>query len=1017
MGFVNLYLESEYTMLKSPIKLQELIAKAVSHGHTHLAITDLDNMHGAYKFYNLCRENNIKPIIGLNLSMESKLNFYNSILLYAKHFEGYKNLLKISSFVKVNKQINLNELKKYSQHLIAIIPCEENEVVKLFFENNIDLAKETLLEYKNIFDDIYMGINFQNEENIIRASSIIKFAEESFIDCVAIHKTTYLEKDDFFVYETLRCIGLGVNEYLYTENELFQYFISREEANELFKDYPKLIENTIKIANKCNVELDYKGYDLPVFPDANGRSFEYLSDLCKIGLNKRLRNNKTTSNVEVYKKRLLYELDILKKMGYCDYFLIVYDFVKYAKNNEILVGPGRGSAPGSLVAYCLGITNIDPIRYDLLFERFLNPERVSMPDIDIDFPDNKRDEVIQYVLGKYGKNKVAHISTFGTFGVRLATRDVARVMKLNDIVLNEVLKFIKNNDTSINDIILENEQFRDLVNNNIQINKLAKIVAKLEGLPRHISTHAAGIIISGKSLLNYTAVQEGMNGLYQTQYEASDLEKIGLLKFDFLGIRNLTIIDDVSNRIRKNNPDFDINKISLDDTATYKMIASGDTDGIFQLESGGMKNVLIGLKTSNFMDIVNANALFRPGPKEMIPSFINRKFGREKIDYIDDSIKDILIDTYGTIVFQEQIMLIAQRYAGYTLGMADLLRRAVSKKDADILINERKRFVENALKQNHSLENANKVYDYIVKFANYGFNKSHSVAYSMVSYQMAYLKQCYYKHFISVLMSNSIGSVESIINYINDCKKRGISILGPSVNYSSDEFVVSDLGIYYSLLGIANLGAVTLSSFLEERNTNGLYKSYEDFILRTKDILNKRVVENLIHAGALDEFKIPRKQMVLEYNNILNYAKYDTLLGGSLLEKKYSDEEYSYEEISSLEREALGFNLKYSIFRKYHEFARKWDVKQIAELMVNKKNTHVLFAIKDYRIIKTKNNNEMAFIVAYDETDAIDGVLFPNIYSEIKHNLEKNSIYFAEVNFEYRNDKKQIIINQIKKMG
>jgi DNA polymerase-3 subunit alpha len=1008
MDFVNLYLETEYTMLGSTIKLEALIEKCKADNLKSIAICD-NNMHGAFKFYNLCIKNNIKPIIGLNLSLDSELGFYNNILLYAKGITGYKNLLVLATEAKMKKLVSFGVLRKYAKDLIAVLPSGESEVVRIYNDGNKAEAINVLKKYK-FFEDLYLGIDFKSDLRSDTINELIELAEKAGVEPVAIHKTSFFNEYEFSVYKVLRCVYLGITEYPYDEKETKQYFLDNEELEKIYRSNPKLIENTVKISDKCNLELKYDSHYFPSYPDALGKSYEYLMQLCKLGLNKRLSG--LNVNSKEYVDRLFYELDVINKMGYCDYFLIVYDFVKYAKKNNVLVGPGRGSAPGSLVAYCLGITDIDPIKYDLLFERFLNPERITMPDIDVDFPDNRRDEVISYVAKKYGSDKVASITTFGTYGPRLAIRDVVRANKVSDVVLNEILRHVKSNDKSINDCLENDEGFRRLVEENAEVREIVEIVKVMEGLPRHTSTHAAGIIIASNSLINYTALQPGINDIMQTQYEASDLEAIGLVKMDFLGLSNLNTIDDVVRKIKKTDPDFDLNNIPLDDYHTYKMIASGDTDGIFQLESTGMRNVLVKLKTSSFMDIVNANALYRPGPMEMIPSFINRKFGLEEIDYIDESLKEILEPTYGTIVFQEQIMLIVRKFAGYSLGMADILRRAVSKKNAEVLLSERNRFLENSTKLGHSLEVANKVYDYIVKFANYGFNKSHSVAYAMIAYQMAYLKRHYYRHFMSTLMSNNIGSVNLMKNYINDCKRKKVIINLPSVNYSRDDFVVYNNEIYYSLLGVAQLGALTLNNFLAERDQNGPYKSYQEFISRTKEILNKRIVENLIHAGALDEFGKPRKQMVLEYDNCLNIAKYNELLGDSLLDKEFSNEEYSFEEISKLEKEALGFNFKYSMFMRYRNTMKKYNAVEFDDLKIGK-NQSTLFAIRNIREIQTKKGDAMAFLSVCDDSGELDVVCFPADYNRYKSVLREGYVYIATGDVEIRNERKQFVLKSI----
>jgi DNA polymerase-3 subunit alpha len=1006
MSFVNLYTETEYTLLASTVRLPDLVKTAKEYQYQALGITDLNNMHGVLKFYNLCVANGIKPLIGLHANLDQA----NSLLLYAKNMAGYRHLLAIATQCKLQGGVTLDFLKPYGENLIAILPGTESEIINLLKSGEVSRAQAGLREYQAALPDLYLGGDLQSAGNRGLLERMIAFGKANSVRTVALNKTSYLKKADFDAYQVLRCIELGLNQYLPTEQEASQSFISVSEAGRLFRDYPELLAETERIASRCDVRLEFGSYRFPVYPDAEGKSFEYLTALCKVGLSKRLKERNVDQ--ETYRRRLIYELEIIQKMGFADYFLIVYDFIKYAKKNGILVGPGRGSGPGSLVSYSLGITEIDPLQYDLLFERFLNPERISLPDIDTDFPDNRRDEVIQYVASRYGKDRVAHISAFGTFGVRLAIRDVARVMRMHDVVLNEILKYVPEMGTSMQRIIDENEMFRNLLRDNAQVYNLVQIVLKIEGLPRHITTHAAGIIIGGEPLVHSTALQNGINGLLQTQFEAVDLEQIGLVKMDFLGIRNLTIIDTVVGKILEEEPEFSLNKIPMDDKYTYQMIAAGDTDGIFQLESSGMRNVLQGLRTSTFMDIVNANALYRPGPREMIPSFIRRKFGQEKVDYLHPDLQAILEPTYGIIVFQEQIMLIAQKFAGYTLGMADILRKAVSKKIPEVMVSERTRFVASAVKKGYDEETSNKVYDYIVKFAAYGFNKSHSVAYSLISYQMAYLKRHYYKYFMAVLMTNSLGSVGLIRNYIRDCRKKKVQVFGPSVNLSEDYFVVRNNGIYYSLLGIQNLGMITLKSFLEERKANGPYRDYDEFVARTKDILSRRLVESMIWAGALDEFRLPRKQMVEEYENSLNLANYSSMLKDNLRRRPFSDEEYSFEEISAYERQMLGFNLKYSPLAKYQNYQQESGAKEISGLSVG--HVKVLFVLRRLKKITTKKNEEMAFLTVYDDTDEMDAVMFPAVFAQYKNNLNTNGIYLGEGNIEERNNKKQFVIQKIK---
>lgn len=1013
MSFVNLYTTTEYSMLYSPMHLHKLIQKAKQYNYKALAITDINNMYGAIKFYDACVENNIKPVIGLYISADLGMDKKSNILLYAANDLGYRNLLKISSRANMNHLVlDYEFLKQNSYGLIAVLPSDESEVVTYFLDGFINEAKNRLNYYKEIYSSLYIGLDMQTFSLKEKINDLYYFSKQNDVKAVALNKSCYLEKEDYDAYQALRSTAQNGKLYELTEKDMDLSFLSVSDLENKFASFPELIKNTEEIANSCHISIGekaYRKYHMPVFFGDVKDTKEYLQDLCKVGLNKRLKGK----NVDVvkYKKRLLYELSIIETMGFCDYFLIVYDYVLYAKKNHILVGPGRGSAPGSLVSYSLGITDIDPIEYDLLFERFLNPERISMPDIDLDFPDNRRDEIIRYVGEKYGKTKVAHISTFGTFGPKMAIRDISKVLKISENYTETVLRYIGNQ--SIDDAVRENNELVMLINQNKDIYTLLKIARKFEGLPRHTSTHAAGIIMSDNDLVMYTPLQEGMNNLYQTQYEASDLEKLGLVKMDFLGLRNLSIIDDVLKKIYNSTSEIiQLNKIPLDDEETYELIARGDTDGIFQFESKGMRSVLMKLKTSSFIDLVSANALYRPGPMEMIPSFINRKFGKEKIEYIHSDLKEILESTYGIIVFQEQIMLIARKFAGYSLGESDVLRRAVSKKKEEALINERSKFVTNAIKNGYTKEVADEIYDYIVKFANYGFNKPHSVSYSLIAYQMAYLKKHYYKFFMAILMSSSIGSLNLIHSYINDLKKNNIKVLLPSINYSSGDFEVGKDGIYYALSGIQGLGLLTINSLLEERKLNGLYKDYENFTIRTEKILNKRLVQSLIAAGALDEFSLSRKQMMEEYENILNRNKFGRFIDGELIKITPSETEFTYDEISRLEKEALGFNMKYNLFSLHQKLKEKYKTVDLA-LIEKVGRVNVLCIIRRIREIRTKKGDLMAFLEVYDDTLNLDGVMFPEPYKIYKKDLIAGELYVGLASVEIRDGKKQLIFSKI----
>lgn len=1005
MRYVPLYIQSEYDMLHSTISLKSLFGVAKSYGFNAMAITDR-NMHGTIKFYRLCKEHQLQPIIGLRCYVEINETI-TCLLLYATSSLGYHNLMKIATQQAMNNCVTWEQLAKHTLDVLAIIPGDENEVVSWLYHQANDQAALCLARYRAIFSMLYLGVDLQTNQAQNQIKNIMQFCKQHQIKAVALQKSLFLHDDDFDAYCVLRGIDLGSAYQEPTEKEKHSVLLSGEEAELVFQSYPELLETTNEIAALCHIEISFGTYHLPSFGHPN--SSQYLLDLCKLGLNKRLKGQKVDFNI--YKKRLFYELDVIRSMGFCDYFLIVYDFVRFAKQSDILVGPGRGSAPGSLVSYVLGITDIDPIAYHLLFERFLNPERISMPDIDVDFPDDKRDLVIQYVGKRYGKMRVAHITTFGTFGARLALRDVARIIQYSELRLAAVLKEFPSYPVQpIKEVIERSLELQAMMKTDDATNRLLSLAIKIEGLPRHTSTHAAGIIMADQDLIEYTPLQKGMNEIFQTQYEASDLESLGLLKMDILGLRNLTIMKQVIEQVAQTqNKRIDITKIPLNDSLVYQMIAKGDTDGIFQLESRGMRNVLRDLKASEFMDIVHANALYRPGPMEMIPIFVKRKFG-EDINYLHEDLKEILKPTYGTIVFQEQIMLIAQRFAGYSLGMADILRRAVSKKNHEILENERKRFITHAMKRGYSETLSNDVYDYIVKFANYGFNKNHAVAYSMIAYQMGYLKVHYYPYFMAVLMTNSLGSMRLIQAYVRDCKKKSIFVMPPDINISSQRFEALDKKIYFSLLAVNNVGNVIVESILEERK-KALFKNYEDFVFRCASFINKRIVSSLIHAGAFDGFKLTRKHMIDSFDQLIQKQSYFHILCDRIVDVS-SSEEFGFFEAAQLEKEALGFNLRFNLFLPHQELKKEKRCVNIIDLKPNWQG-YVLLAIRSVREITTKKGDAMAFLDVYDDTDSIDAVAFPQTYTRIKSMLEMGVVYLTQVRVDKRDEKLQLIIENV----
>ena len=963
--YTPLYVKTDYSLLSSLIKIDELVENLKKKNISSCAIVD-DNLYGTMEVIHKFNKAGIKPIIGLDLK---------EILLYAKTSEGYYNLVKIET-LKNKDELSQESLIKYSNDLILI--C---------------FNKETYNMYKDSFTDIFIGIKNKQEEQL--------YKEET----VYINKTLYLEKNLYKYLPYIFMIRDGKTisdkiEFIYQDN----YILTSDEVMQ--KVSSKSINNTLKIESMCNISFK-KELFMPKYDTEDSK--EFLKNLSNKGLYKRLNGNIT----ETYQKRLNYELDIILKMHFEDYFLVVYDYIKYAKQNGILVGPGRGSAAGSLVSYCLGITDVDPIKYNLLFERFLNPERVTMPDIDTDFPDTRRGEVIEYVKEKYGEDNVAGIITFGTLGGRASVRDVGRILniptKYIDIICKKIpfkgtLKELKHSDKEVNTMIENDDKLKLLYN----------IVNLIEGNKRHTSIHAAGIVISYKPLYEIIPIKPN-DDINLTEYTMEYLEELGLIKMDFLGIKNLSIIDGVIKDIeRKTNKKLDFNKIPFDDPKVMKLFEEGQTSGIFQFESEGMKRFLKDLKPKNFIDLCNAIALFRPGPASNIPSFIKRKEGKEKIEYLDESLKDILKETYGIIIYQEQIMLIAQKFAGYTLSEADILRRAMSKKKYDVLKNEEARFIEKSLKTGKSKEIARELFDLILAFAGYGFNKSHSVSYSIVAYKMAYLKYYFPKEFYANLLSSVIGSEEKTKEYLNEIKKLGIKILPPDINLSNDtRFTFKENAIVFPLNAIRNVGGVISSYIIKQRETP--YKDIYDFLKRThQKTNNKKILESLIYAHVFDSF-YNINTLISNLDNILNYVELSSGLDDDILVKPEIElkPELSTEDILNKEKEIFGFYLTSHKTEKFKlnnpNITDIYDIKNKLNQRIN-----VIVSIDKIREIITKKNEVMCFITGSDNTGTTTLIVFPELY-KTKNNFKKNEIVKVSGKVERRFNEYQIICNDIEK--
>lgn len=982
--FQYLYVQTEYSILQSACKIKPLIEKLKEQQLHSCAIVDEGTMYGTIKFYQECNKNNIKPVIGLKVKYHYN-DKTNSLVLLAINNFGYQNLMKISSRLQLtNNNIDFEYLQKTTMGLIAILPYEESLVQKYLERNDAKNAIQTLELLREIYSDFYIGLGIKSITNSNFIDNYFKLLKNYNYQFVALPKVSFINESDYDAYTTLKAIknnGVLVEG---IENDKNNYLHDVKSVETIYYNHYDMLENTSKIANMCNVQIEFGKYQLPLY-ESGLDSFAYLKELCSIGLEKRMQNFEYSYDKRKYYDRLNYELNVINEMGFSDYFLIVYDYVKYAKKNNIFVGPGRGSAPASLVAYSLGITEIDPLYYNLLFERFLNKERLSMPDIDIDFPDDRRDEVIRYVGKKYGKNRVAHILTFGTFKIRQAINDCARVFKLNDVKTKEIYKHLQAVNTykvydnpSLKTLIEASNDLQLLMNNYEDINKVLTIACKIQDIPRNISTHAAGIVITKFDLVNYTPLDEGLDEIYQTQYEAKDLEALGLLKMDFLGLKNLTNIAKTIELIRKDIPDFTLPK-NENDYDTYKMMREGDLTGVFQLESAGMRKVIMQLKTSTFDDITHALALYRPGPMDIIPSFIRRKFNEEKVEYPHKDLEPILKETYGMIVYQDQIMLIACKFAGYTLGRADILRRAVSKKKKEVLEQERINFVESSVNRGYSSDTANMIYDYIVKFADYGFNKAHSVAYAKIAYLTAYLKCHYFAYYMSTLMTSFMGSSSEMLEYTKEATKKNVEVLNPNIKLSTDEFEVINGKIYFPLSIIKGLGEIKTKQCIEER-TKAKFKDYEDFVERTKDFLAISLLENIIYSGALDDFGLTKKAMIENLKSIIDRSNYGFIK--DMIKTDYTDEEFSYGILQEKELEVIGINIKYNFYQQFASFYSKYNLVKIANLSENKE-ARTIGTVKRVRETKTKNNETMAFVEITDDTSNIEIVLFPMIYQQI----------------------------------
>ncbi len=1008
----NLYVQSTYSMNGSIIDINRFVPKAKKMGYKTLALVDQTHMYGALKFYKKCLEVGIKPIIGLQTSVKSDIFGLYDVLLIAKNNTGYKNLIQLSSISAFNGHVSVNDLKEYHNDIAVILKTDEELIKKYLIENNIDMVRQIIKEVSDKVSLFYIGIDLNDYQFELQIAPKLN----SLGKLIIVNKVKYYNKEDNktanilskILHENFNDVGIFQND------EVYYHLKTLKEMDDMYLQYTQAIKNTLDFINLCDLSIDLTKRHLPKYPISEISAYEKLVLLANKGLKRRLMQKGIyESSYKKYKNRLDYEIDIIHKMGYEDYFLIVWDFVLYAKKHDILVGPGRGSAAGSLVAYVIGIVDVDPIEHNLYFERFLNPERITMPDIDMDFPDDKREEVIQYVIDKYGKERAVSIITFGTFQGKSAIRDVGRVLGIDTVVLDEISKTLAKTDNSIQVFKEKYKKDYTYYTNIPEIKELIEIAKSLTGLVKHISTHAAGIIISGEDIREYSPIQPGLMDAYQTQYEASDLESIGLLKFDFLGLRNLATIKETLDLIEKSeDKKINIYKVPLDDSKTFDLLKKVQTLGIFQLESRGMMDLVSGMQIDKFSEIATCISLYRPGPMENIPAYLRRRNNEERVTYPHIDLMPILKSTNGIIVYQEQIMAIANKFAGYSLGEADVLRRAVSKKKKETLENERKKFVQGSIKQGYSEKVANIIYDYIVKFANYGFNKSHAVAYALVGYWMAYLKANYGKYFFSVLLNSQIGSIRGTKAYIKEAKNLGIEILPPRINKSNVSYVPENGNLRFPIKGIKGIGQIAAMQIVNIQKEKKV-ESLEDFIHRKKD-LHINVIENLVFAGVFDDFNMNKRTMIENLSKLISFVnlKYKN---ESFHFLEY--EEYDYQFLHEKEKELLGLNFKYDIIHKYSDLIRKKNLKLVSDIYESKSNfitfVGIISRIKE---VTTKNSLEMAFIEIEDMFQSIDTVFFPNIYSRYKSIIKKGDVYIFKGKKDNRNNKIQIIINEINEL-
>ena len=1064
MSFTHLHVHTEYSLLDGSSKIKEITKRAAELGMDSLAITDHGVMYGVIDFYKAAREAGIKPVLGCEVYVAPGSRFdkeagtgedkYNHLVLLAENNTGYQNLMKIVSrgFTEgfyYNPRVDKELLREFHEGIIATSACLAGEVQRYLARGMYEEAKRVALSYQDIFgkDNFFLELQDHGiaEQHYVNPQ-LLRMSEETGIELICTNDVHYTYADDADAHDILLCIQTGKkvtdeNRMRYTGGQY--YLKSPEEMAELFKYAPQAVSNTEKIAERCNVEIEFGVTKLPKFAVPQGyTSWTYLNYLCYEGLKKRYPDQASDISVEEFVKkaqdesvedrkdvvikvaedtnnifqRLAYELSVIYSMGYVDYFLIVWDYINFAKRHDIPVGPGRGSAAGSIVSYCLEITDLDPIKYSLIFERFLNPERVSMPDIDVDFCYERRQEVIDYVVEKYGKDCVSQIVTFGTMAARAVIKDVGRVLDLPYAMVDNIAKMVPREiGITIDKALAENPDLKSEYENNEVVKDLIDKSKRLEGLPRHASMHAAGVLICGKPVEDYVPLSTGSDGAVVAQFVMTTLEELGLLKMDFLGLRTLTVIKDAENLIKKYNKDFSIHDIDYSDKGVFDAISTGKCDGIFQLESAGMKSFMKELKPRSLEDLIAGISLYRPGPMDFIPQYIKGKNNQDSVTYACPQLEAILKPTYGCIVYQEQVMQIVRDLAGYSWGRSDLVRRAMSKKKAYVMEQERKNFIygnpDEGVKGcvNNGIDEkvAGKIYDDMIDFAKYAFNKSHAACYAVVSFQTAYLKTYYPVEFMAALMTSVIDNTSKVAGYIYACKQMNIGILPPDVNESQMEFTVENGKIRFAMAAIKSLGRPTIQAILKERGENGSFVSMQDFVTRMSHALNKRAIENFVKAGAFDTFGHTRKSMMIVSESMLDSAikhNKDSMSGQMSLfdfaaeEDKKAFEiripdvaEYTKEELLGYEKEILGVYVSGHPLDEYTGMVKKYITNVSSDFEIDDETGETKVKdgavatigglITNKTIKTTKKGQLMAFFTLEDVVGTVEVVVFPNSFT------------------------------------